>query len=218
MSVSPTSVRVIQGETAIFTVTVQSESEFSSQIEFRVHNPPGPLLPGSGWNPATVTLLPSASATSTLTMVTSDQTSIRGPFYLQLEASGGGITHNRSVVLNVDPPPVVGDFSMSISPARRTMTQGETATFEVTVQSLSGFNSPVGLFVLFPGFTPGPGTGLKPATVTPPPNGSATSTFTLVTDNRTPTDRPLHIGVGGTHGRLSRGVATIVEVNPPPGN
>jgi hypothetical protein len=66
----------------------------------------------------------------------------------------------------------VGDFSVSVSPSSRSVNQGGTATYTVTVTSLSGFNSSVSLFALnLPGNQVLPGTGFSPQTITPPANG-----------------------------------------------
>jgi hypothetical protein len=82
------------------------------------------------------------------------------------------------------------------------------------VQSINGFSSPVGLFALnLPGNQVLPGTGFSPQTVTPPPNGSATSTFTFVSNNQTPTGT-FTITIEGRSGGLTRSTTVQLIVNP----
>ena len=81
-----------------------------------------------------------------------------------------------------------GSFSISASPTSQTVTQGQTATYTVTVQSSGGFSGPVSLSVLnLPGSQVLPGTGFSPPTVTLSSNGSAQSTLSIVTNSSTPT-------------------------------
>src|SRR5438270_630866 len=77
---------------------------------------------------------------------------------------------------------------MTVSPDNAAVTQGGTTNYTVTVQSLNGFNSPVQFVALnLPGNRVLAGTAWNPTSITPAANGTATSTFTLVTDNQTPT-------------------------------
>src|SRR5260370_323492 len=107
------------------------------------------------------------------------------------------------------------DFSVSVSPSARTVTQGGSVTYAVTVQSLSGFNSSVSLSVLnLPGNQVLPGTGFSPQTVTPPANGTTQSTLTIVTNTQTPT-RTVSLTVQGVSGNLTRTFGISIPVNAP---
>ena len=73
------------------------------------------------------------------------------------------------------PRPPGPDFSINASPTSLTIPQGGTDTSNITVTSLDNFSEPVDLAVFFE--PPGVTTTLDPTQVTPPPNGSANSTF-----------------------------------------
>jgi hypothetical protein len=71
-------------------------------------------------------------------------------------------------------------FTVSISPSSETINAGDTTTVVATVTSENAFNSPVSF--AFAG-TPGDASfTASPSPVTPPANGSITSTITIVTD------------------------------------
>jgi hypothetical protein len=78
-------------------------------------------------------------------------------------------------------------FTATANPVSSIVTQGQPATFAVTVLSQGGFSSPVTLSAinLPPGY--GAATNWSPATVTPPANGQATSTLTVETTSATST-------------------------------
>jgi len=98
------------------------------------------------------------------------------------------------------------DFSISVAPASATVGQGGAVDYTVTVQSLGGFNSNVNLS-LDPGVCP---TGADcdfsspdKGKVTPPANGSATSTLTIQTTGGTPPSPYNNRYVAGKSGPLS---------------
>jgi hypothetical protein len=106
--------------------------------------------------------------------------------------------------------PATPDFAIAASPTSLTLTPGQTGTSTVTLTSLSGFNSSVGLSVT--GCPANASCTFDPASVTPPSGGSASSTFTVATTASTPSGTyTLTItgtGPNGTH-------ATTVTVNVP---
>jgi uncharacterized protein (TIGR03437 family) len=104
-------------------------------------------------------------------------------------------------------------FSISASPGSQTVTQGQTTTYTVTVQSQSGFSGPVSLSVLnLPGNQVLAGTGFSPSTVTPSASGSAQSTLSIVTSSSTPTGTFL-MTVQGTNGGTAHTVSTWITVS-----
>src|SRR5688572_33405272 len=79
-------------------------------------------------------------------------------------------------------------FTVSVTPSSRTVTQGQSATYTVTVQSINGFSGSIALSALnLPGDLVIQGTGFSPQTVAVPSNGSVNSTLTIATYNQTPT-------------------------------
>lgn len=106
-----------------------------------------------------------------------------------------------------------GDFNVSASPGSQTVTQGGSATYTITVQSSNCFNSPVDLHILAGAF---PGASLNPSPVTPPANGSTTSTLTLSTNPSTPTGTYTIyvVGVSGNIGAQGQKNASVsITVN-----
>jgi RHS repeat-associated protein len=121
-------------------------------------------------------------------------------------------TATATIIVNTASP----DFSISATPASATITQGERATYTVTVQSQNGFNSSVGLSGHnLPGGQVLSGTGFAPQTVTPSANNTVTSLFTFVSNNATPTGT-FTITVRGAGGGLTRETTVSLTVNPAP--
>jgi len=91
------------------------------------------------------------------------------------------------------------DFSLSASPSSFTVAQGNNGASTITVNSLAGFNSSVSLTVA--GCPAGATCALNPASVTPPANGSITSTLNVTAGASTPPGTyPLTIsGNSGLH-------------------
>jgi RHS repeat-associated protein len=123
--------------------------------------------------------------------------------------SGGTLSNGATLTVNT----TSSGFSVSATPTSRTVPRGGTATFTISVQSVNGFNGGVSLTALdLPGNQILPGTGFSPASVTPPANGSASSTLTIVTNNETLTGT-FNITVQGQGGGLTRTTTLTLGVN-----
>ncbi|MBK6795224.1 MAG: hypothetical protein IPG76_00055 [Acidobacteria bacterium] len=85
------------------------------------------------------------SVNSTLTLCTTSQSPLGTFSNLYVEGQGGGLTRNSSTFGVAITSP--GDFAVSVSPTSRTVVQGQSTTYTVTVQSVSGFSGPVTLNV-----------------------------------------------------------------------
>lgn len=121
-----------------------------------------------------------------------------------MTVTGGRLNAARAV--NAAPP--TPDFSLSVTPASRSITQGATTTYTVTITRTGGFADPVTLSV----------SGL-PAGVTgtfsPDPATGASSTLTVATTAATaPGSYPFT--VTGTSGALTRTATATLVVNAPP--
>src|SRR5207249_4542307 len=80
--------------------------------------------------------------------------------------------------------PAPGDFSVTCSPANFNVGSTFTKTSKCTVQSLNGFNSAVTFSCS--GLPSGVAcSSFQPASVTPPPGGTAATTLTLTGSNVT---------------------------------
>ncbi len=112
--------------------------------------------------------------------------------------------------------PPAPDFSISASPTSLTLTQGNGGSSTMTVTSLSGFSSSVALTVASgcPAFTT---CVLSPTSVTPPTNGSTTSTLTVTTNvgGTTPAGTT-SVVISGNAGVHTTSVSLTVNAPPPP--
>jgi PKD repeat protein len=217
VTATPTSRTITQGESATFTITVQSVNGFNSAVSLTAFNLPGnQVLPGTGFNPQTVTPVANGSVTSTLTIVTNNQTPT-GSFTITVRGTGGTLMRETPITLNVNQG--AGNFTVSVSPTSRTISQFGSATYGVTVTSNAGFSGTVSLFALnLPGNQVLPGTGFSPQQVTLSPNGTASSTLTIATNNQTPTGL-FTVTVRGTGNNLTRETSislTVNSANPAP--
>jgi hypothetical protein len=170
VSISPTSKTLSLGDTGTFTVTVTLISGNPETVTLSLNGLPGDFQhtfsPVSG-NP---------TFTSTLTMDTSSSTST-GTHTFTVNANAGGQVKTATATLIVSEE---ADFSISITPPEKTINQGESSTFTVTLNKIGEFNQQVTLTTsgLPTGTTPnfGPASG-KP---------TFTSTLNIDTTDSTP--------------------------------
>jgi hypothetical protein len=101
-------------------------------------------------------------------------------------------------------------FSVSASPNAVSVTRGSTATSTITVTSLNGFNSATTLSAS--GLPSGVTAAFSTNPVTPPANGSATSTLTF-TASSTATTGTSNVTVTGTSGSLTQSTTISLTVN-----
>ena len=78
------------------------------------------------------------------------------------------------------------DFFITATPTSETISQGQTATYNLAVNSAGAFSSAVSLQVTT-GLPPGVQASIVPSTVTPSPGGSVPATLTIPTSLTTPT-------------------------------
>src|ERR1019366_523834 len=126
-----------------------------------------------------------------------------------------GTTDSNAVPVSISSTVcVASSFTISVSPGSQTVTQGNSTTFAVTVQSLGGFNSGVLLEVLnlpagyaSAGFSPG-------STVTPPANGSTTATLTVGTNTSTAAGAASMTVRASSSGKTTQTQGISLTVNP----
>jgi len=102
------------------------------------------------------------------------------------------------------------DFTVGASPSSLTVTQGSSGTSTITVSSLNGFNSATTLSAS--GLPTGVTAAFSTNPVTPPANGSATSTLTL-TASSTATTGTATVTVTGTSGATTHTATISLTVN-----
>jgi len=101
------------------------------------------------------------------------------------------------------------DFTVSASPSSLTITQGSNGTSTITITSLNGFNAATTLSVS--GLPSGVTAAFSTNPVTPPANGTATSTLTL-TASGTATTGNATVTVTGTSGSTTHSTTIALTV------
>src|ERR1700692_2735531 len=107
------------------------------------------------------------------------------------------------------------DFTIGAAPSSLTITQGSNGTSTITITSLNGFNSATTLSAN--GLPSGVPAAFSPNPVTPPANGSATSTLTL-TASATAATGASTVTVTGTSGSLTHSATIALTVNSSTGS
>ncbi len=103
------------------------------------------------------------------------------------------------------------DFTMSCSPSSLTIWEGESATTSCTATSTDGFTGTVSLACA--SNPSGVGCGFVPGTVSPPANGSASSTLTVTLGATDPPRGNYSFQVQGTSGAVTRSTVVNLRVN-----
>lgn len=174
ISLSPSSLTVIQGSTATSTLTIQSSGAFSSPVTLSA-SPAN----GLGVSFATNPLLPSAGGrvTTQVTVTVTGEMST-GTYVVPITGTSGLRSHSSTITITVNQA-VARDFTVVAGPSSITITQGSSGSSVIAVLSQAGFNSPVSLTAAWQDTVPN-GVSLNlPSPITPQPNTIATSTLTV---------------------------------------
>src|SRR5437763_5973984 len=167
---------------------------FTDQVSLSVSGLPGGATGSFNPNPAT--------ASSTLS-VTTGATTPTGTYTLTLTGISGSLTRTTTVALVVNPPP---GFTLSASPASRTVRQGAATSYGVTISPTGGFTGQVSLGV---SGLPGGATG----SFNPTP-ATASSTLSVTTSASTPTGT-YSLTLTGVSGSLTRRTTVTLVVSAP---
>ncbi len=135
LSISPTERTVEAGSEATFTVEVTPVGDFDQMVHLSVSGlPEGATYSFSG---------PSGVPPFSTTLTVSTQTSTpEGSSVITVSGSAGSLSHSVTAQLTVQRT-VQPDFSISLSPASLTVTQGDVAEFEIEITPIGGFSDPV---------------------------------------------------------------------------
>ncbi len=170
LSVAPNSQTLAPNGTTTYTVTVTAVGSFSGTVGFSVSGLPSgatytlPSVTGSGSSTLSITTVSAAVGSYSITIT---GTSSSGSTTL---------THTATVTLVVANP----DFSISASPASRTVQHGNSTLYTVSVTPSGGFSGIVALSVS--GLPAGATARFIPASITT----SGSSTMMVTTANSTP--------------------------------
>jgi hypothetical protein len=201
---SPASLTVAQSSNRASTITITSQSSFSSATTLSATGLPSGVTAVFSTNP--VTPPANSSATSTLTL-TASATATTGAAKVTVTGTSGSLSHNTTIALTVTMPP---NFTIGASPASLTVAQSSNRASTITITSQSSFSSATTLSAT--GLPSGVTAVFSTNPVTPPANGSATSTLTL-TASATATPGTASITVTGTSGSLSHSTTIALTVN-----
>lgn len=174
ISLSPTTMTMIQGSAAGSTLTIQSSGTFSSPVTLSA-SPASGLSVSFATNPLTP---PVAGKTTTQVTITAAGIVGTGTYTVPIIGTGGSLSHTTSITVTVNEAETP-DFTVVAGPNAISIVQGSTGNSVIAVLSQSGFSSTVTLSVSWT--LPGPG-GVSynlPSPITPQPNTVATSTLTV---------------------------------------
>jgi hypothetical protein len=192
LSATPTSRTVLPGVGTSYTATVTGGTGFGATVSFSVSG-----LPAGASGAFTKTAV-TGSGSSTLNVTTSLSTPA-GSYPLTIKGTTGPLTHSVTVTLVV-----VGNFTLSASPASRTIGRGHSTTYTVTITPEQGFSGTVNLSA----------TGLPSfATATFAPGSvvtSGTSTLTVGTKKRVARGTFILTITGSSGARVHSAPVTLV--------
>jgi hypothetical protein len=197
ISASPASQTVVQGNGTSYTATITPSGGFTGTVLFSASGLPSGA--SASFNPTSV----AGSGSSTMTVTTS-ATTPPGSYTLTIIGTSGTLSHSTTVtlVVNSTNPP---DFSISATPASRTISRGSSTTYTATVTAINGFSGTVTLSAS--GLPSRANASFNPPTVT----GSGSSTMTVTTSHKTPTGTRT-LTIQGTSGSLSHSTTVTLVV------
>jgi len=132
IAATPPSQSIAPGAGTSYTTTITAGAGFSGAVGLAVSGLPGGAT--GSFNPTTIT----GSGSSTLTIATSAATP-PGTYQLTINGTAGALSHSVKVTLVVS-----GTFTISATPASRTVSSGGRTTYTVTVAG-AGFAGTVAL-------------------------------------------------------------------------
>jgi kumamolisin len=200
LSDSPTSLSITQGSSGTSTITVHDVNGFTGSVTLAASGLPSGVTAAFGTNPTT--------GTSVLTL-TASATATTGTATVTITGTSGSLTATTTLALTVNSSATPA-FSVSASPTSVTITQGASGTSTITVTSTGGFNSATTLSAS--GLPSGVTATFSTNPVTPPANGSATSTLTL-TASSSATVGTATVTITGTSGSTSHSATITLTVN-----
>jgi hypothetical protein len=199
LSASPSSVSVTQGSSASTTITVNPSGGFTGSVTLSASGLPSGVTASFGTNPTT--------STSSVTF-TASATAATGTSTVTITGTSGSLTHTTTISLTVNAQ-VVGDFTISATPASATVTAGGGTSYTATVTGTGGFTGSVGLSVS--GLPSGASASFNPTSV----SGSGSSTMSVSTSTSTPAGT-YTLTITGTSGSLSHSTTVTLVVNAAP--
>jgi hypothetical protein len=208
---APSSLTITQGSNGTSTITITSLNGFNSATTLSATGLPSGVTAAFSTNP--VTPPANGNATSTLTL-TASSSATTGAATVTITGTSGSTTHSTTIALTVNAASTP-NFTIGASPSSLTVTQGGNGASTITITSQSSFNSATTLSAT--GLPSGVTAAFSTNPVTPPANGSATSTLTL-TASATAITGAATVTVTGTSGSLTHSTTIALTVNSSTGS
>ena len=200
LSDSPSSLTITQGGSGTSTITVNDLNGFAGSVTLAASGLPSGVTAAFGTNPTT--------GTSVLTL-TASSTATTGSATVTITGTSGSLAASTTLALTVNST-ATPNFSVAASPTSVTVTQGASGTSTITITSTGGFNSATTLSAS--GLPSGVTATFSTNPVTPPANGSATSTLTL-TASSSATVGTATVTITGTSGSTTHSTTIALTVN-----
>jgi subtilase family serine protease len=200
LSDSPGSLTITQGGSGTSTITVTDLNGFTGSVTLAASGLPSGVTAAFGTNPTT--------GTSVLTL-TASSTATTGSATVTITGTSGSLTATTTLALTVNST-ATPNFTIAASPTSVTVTQGASGTSTITITSTGGFNSATTLSAS--GLPSGVTAAFSTNPVTPPANGSATSTLTL-TASSSATVGTATVTITGTSGSTTESATIALTVN-----
>ncbi|HXO33745.1 MAG TPA: hypothetical protein VN901_15450, partial [Candidatus Acidoferrales bacterium] len=200
LSDSPSSLTITQGSKGTSTITVTDVGGFTGSVTLAASGLPSGVTAAFATNPT--------SGTSVLTL-TASSTATTGSATVTITGTSGSLTATTKLALTVSSS-ATPNFTIAASPTSVTVTQGANGTSTITITSTGGFNSATTLSAT--GLPSGVTAAFSTNPVTPPANGSATSTFTL-TASSSATVGTATVTITGTSGSTTHSTTIALTVN-----
>jgi subtilisin family serine protease len=198
-SVSPSSASTAAGGAVSYTVSAAPVNGFTGDVSLTLSGLPEGQ---ASWSFSTP-VIAGGSGSAQLTVSTAASIAA-GTYPLTITATSGSTVHSAAATLVVTAPP---DFSLSATPASRTVVAGAGATYTVGVASLNGFAAGVALSLT--GLPPGVGTAnFSPQMIA----GAGSSQLTVTTLPAAP-GGTYPLTITGTAGGVVHTVAATLVVS-----
>jgi hypothetical protein len=197
LDVQPETHSLVQGESAVYTVTLSAQYGFTDSVDLSASGLPTSTNATFGNNPLT----PPASTPLTITTTTSTPAD---DYVLQVQATGDGITRTQLITLEVQPR---STFILDVQPETHSLIQGESAVYTITLSAHHGFAGSVYLGVS--GLPSGTNATFGSDPLIPP----ASTPLTITTSTSTPANDYV-LQVQATGGGISHTQSVTLEVQP----
>jgi hypothetical protein len=206
VSISPTTINVIQGSQTTSTVTLQASGTFSSPVTLTTTAVNGLSL-SINVNPIPVPLAGTATAQLIVSVAGSTPT---GTYIIPIIATAGSLSHSTSLTVTVIRAGLQ-DFAIGVSSASIMINQASSKTATISIYSQNAFSSSVSLSASWISIAPDGVTINLDGPVTPLSNAIASSTLTITTSLTSTTGSYL-LQVTGVSGLLVHTANVTIQV------